>query len=191
MIKQVFNISASRQTVYAILTDYAAYSKWIPGCERHAILSSNGNVTDTQIVMTSMKRMELQLRFEAEPVQALRFRMTKGKDLKRYSGTYRLMNAADEKSTVIIAELDIDAGFLAPKFMIDRAATKALQDTGEALNTYLSSEDAGRFLAAPTQPGEKETRLLRNKRILQVLKTAGGYRIWLLGETFTVKAGDA
>jgi hypothetical protein len=46
-------------------------------------------------------------------------------------------------------------------------------------------------LAAPTKPAEKETRLLRNKRILQVLKTPAGYRIWLLGETFTVKAGDA
>jgi len=188
MIKAVFNVDASRQSVYSILTDYAAYSKWIPGCERSAILSASGNVTDTQMVVNSMKRMELQLRFEAEPVQSLKFRMTKGKELKGYAGTYRLMTAADQKGTVIIAELEIDAGFMAPKFMVDRVATKALQDTGQALQKYLSSGAAAKVAAAPAKQADRESKPRRNKRLLQVVKTSSGYRIWLLGETLAVKA---
>jgi carbon monoxide dehydrogenase subunit G len=188
MIKALFNVEASRQSVYSILTDYASYAKWIPGCERCAILSASGNVTDTHIVINSMKRMELQLRFEAEPLQSLRFRMTKGKDLKGYSGTYRLMSATDQKGTVIIAELEIDAGFMAPKFMVDRVAAKALQDTGQALQKYLSSGDAGRVSAIAVKQADKESKPRRNKSILRVVQTSSGYNIRLFGETLAVKA---
>jgi hypothetical protein len=107
--------------------------------------------------------------------------MTKSRDLKGYSGTYRLMNAADQKGTVVIAELEIDAGFMAPKFMVDRMATKALQDTGEALNGYL--KQAPPAVAAPAGPrAEKEMKTRRNKQVLRVVKTQAGYRVWLLGE---------
>jgi ribosome-associated toxin RatA of RatAB toxin-antitoxin module len=182
MIKVVFNVQAPRSNVYAILTDYGGYKKWVPGCERCDVLSSTGNVTETQVVMNSAKRMELTLRFEAEPTQSLRFRMTKSRDLKGYSGTYRLMNAADQKGTVVIAELEIDAGFMAPKFMVDRMATKALQDTGEALNGYLKQAPPP-AVAAPAGPrAEKEMKTRRNKQVLRVVKTQAGYRVWLLGE---------
>jgi hypothetical protein len=191
MIKVVFNVHAPRQNVYAILTDYAAYKKWVPGCERCDVLSSTGNVTETQVVMNSAKRMELTLRFEAEPIQSLRFRMTKSRDLKGYSGTYRLMTAADQKGTVVIAELEIDAGFMAPKFMVDRMATKALQDTGEALNGYLKQAPSP-AVAAPQRPrAEKEMKPRRSKHVLRVVKTQAGYRVWLLGEILDMAArGD-
>jgi uncharacterized protein YndB with AHSA1/START domain len=191
MIKVVFNVNAPRQNVYTILTDYAGYKKWVPGCERCDVLSSTGNVTDTQVVMNSAKRMELTLRFEAEPIQSLRFRMTKSRDLKGYSGTYRLMNAADQKGTVVIAELEIDAGFMAPKFMVDRMATKALQDTGEALNGYLKQAPPPAVAASPGPRVEKEMKARRNKQVLRVVKTQAGYRVWVLGETLDMTArGD-
>jgi hypothetical protein len=191
MIKVVFNVQAPRQNVYAILTDYAGYKKWVPGCERCDVLSSTGNVTETQVVMNSAKRMELTLRFEAEPIQSLRFRMTKSRDLKGYSGTYRLMNAADQKGTVVIAELEIDAGFMAPKFMVDRMATKALQDTGEALNGYLKQAPSPAVAASPGPRAEKDMKPRRNKHVLRVVKTQAGYRVWLLGEILEMTArGD-
>ncbi len=188
MIKVVFNIHAPRQNVYAALTDYAGYKTWVPGCERCEVLSSSGNVTDTQVVMNSAKRMELTLRFEAEPIQSLHFRMTKSRDLKGYSGTYRLMNAADQKGTVVIAELEIDAGFMAPKFMVDRMATKALQDTGEALNGHLKRTPSAAGAASAGPRAEKEMKARRNKHVLRVVKTQAGYRVWLLGEILDVTA---
>ncbi|HVE17356.1 MAG TPA: hypothetical protein VNB29_11510, partial [Chthoniobacterales bacterium] len=118
-------------------------------------------------------------------------RMTKSRDLKGYSGTYRLMTAADQKGTVVIAELEIDAGFMAPKFMVDRMATKALQDTGEALNGYLKQAPSP-AVAAPQRPrAEKEMKPRRSKHVLRVVKTQAGYRVWLLGEILDMAArGD-
>jgi carbon monoxide dehydrogenase subunit G len=188
MIKAVFNVDAPRQNVYAILTDYASYARWVPGCERCDVVSSCGNVADTQVVINSTKRMELTLRFEAEPIQALRFRMTKSRDLKGYSGTYRLMNAADQKGTVIIAELEIDAGFMAPKFLVDRMATKALHDTGAALTGHLKQMPSQAVAASPGPRAEKEMGPRRIKHVLRVVRTQSGYRVWLLGETLELTA---
>jgi hypothetical protein len=32
-----------------------------------------------------------------------------------------------------------------------------------------------------------ETKPRRAKRIMQVVKTADGYRVWMMGETYTIK----
>ncbi|HWP84969.1 MAG TPA: SRPBCC family protein, partial [Terriglobia bacterium] len=116
MIKAVINVPAPRTQVFSVLCDYPNYHRWIPGCERCTITASSGNTADTEIVISSMKRIELGVRFEAQPTQALSFRMTKGKDLKAYSGTYRLMDSTDGSGTVVIAEMEIDAGMMVPKF---------------------------------------------------------------------------
>ena len=81
MIKTVINVTAPRQQVFSILSDYPNYKAWVPGCEKCSVLSSSGNSSDTEIIISSMKRIELGVRFEAQPDQALNFRMTKGKDL--------------------------------------------------------------------------------------------------------------
>ena len=130
MIKSIVRLDATRPQVFHALTDFAQYTKWVPGCERCQIVNASRNVTDVEITINSIRRLQLVLRFETEPVHSIRFRMTKGKDIKGYSGTYRLMDSADRRGTVVIAELEIDAGFLAPKFIIDMAASKALRDVG-------------------------------------------------------------
>jgi ribosome-associated toxin RatA of RatAB toxin-antitoxin module len=136
MIKAVINIEAPRDQVFTILTDYPAYKSWLPGCEASSITATNGTTVDTEVVVNSMKRMTLGLRFEAVPTQVLNFRMISGKDMKAYAGSYRLMDSADGQGTVVVAELEIDAGPMAPKFLVDRMVKKALDDT--------SSPGAGR-----------------------------------------------
>ena len=59
MIKAVINVPAPRQMVYSVLTDYAGYRNWVPGCEQCTVLSQSGNSAETQIVVNSMKRIEM------------------------------------------------------------------------------------------------------------------------------------
>ena len=189
MIKAVIHVDAPREQVYALLTDYPSYREWVPGCEKCNVVSSSGTSSDTQIVISSMKRIELGVRFEGQPGQSLNFRMVKGRDLKAYAGTYRLMDATDGKGTVVIAELEIDVGMMVPKFMVDRMTRKMMDDTGIAMRKYMQS---ARFSTAATLPEAtrvppKEAKPRRARRILRVTKTAAGYKVWLLGETFTVK----
>ena len=190
MIKAVINVEAPSQHVFNILTDFPGYKNWVPGCEKCTITSQTGTVTNADIIVSSMKRIEMGLRFEASPPQALSFRMTKGKDMKAYSGTYRLMPAADGKGTVVIAELEIDAGFMVPKFMVDKISRKMIDDTGVALRKHAATLHVPASIAATQVKKEAAApaRLVRAKRILRVTKTSDGYRIWLRGETFTVKS---
>ena|ERR1043166_2056971 len=190
MIKTVINVPASRQQVFSVLSDYARYKEWVPGCERCNVTSANGNTSETEIVINSMKRIELGVRFEAQPSTALSFRMTKGKELKAYSGTYRLMDSTDGAGTVVIAELEIEVGMLAPKFMVDKMTRKMMDDTGTALRSYLQKAPRAAAAAAgatQTAPGKRR----RARQILRVIKTREGYNISMMGETYSIKKPDA
>ena len=185
MIKAVINVEAPRPQVFTVLTDYPRYKDWLPGCEQSSVLSGSGAAVDTEIVINSMKKMTLGLRFEAQPTQLLNFRMVSGKDIKAYNGSYRLMDSADGKGTVVIAELELDAGPLAPRFLVDRMAKKAIDETGVALRKYIQKMPAA-AVAAPAAAAPARVRHAR--RILQVVKIAEGHRVWYRGQTFTLKA---
>ena len=190
MIKAVINVSgSSRQQVFSVLTDYPGYRNWVPGCQQCNVTSRSGNSADADIIVSGMKRIEMGLRFDAQPIQSLAFRMVKGKDVKAYAGTYRLMDATDGKGTVVIAELDIDAGMMAPRFMVDRIAKKMLDDTGNALRKHMLTVKVPVVAAAPeaARAPAKEARPRRARRMLRITKTADGYRVWIQGETYTVK----
>ena len=189
MIKAVINVPAPRQLVFSVLTDYPGYRNWVPGCQQCTVVSQSGHSAETEIVVSSMKRIEMALRFEAQPVQSLSFRMVKGKDVKAYSGTYRLMDATDGKGTVVIAELDIDVGMMVPRFMVDRISKKMLDDTGAALRKHMQSVRIPTAVAAAAPA--RVSRPHRARRLLRITKTAAGYRIWLQGETYVVKAPGA
>jgi len=182
MIKAVFNIEAPREQVFGILTDFPSYKAWIPGCERCTVVSSNGAAIDTEIVISSLKRMTLGLRFEPVPAQVLNFRMISGKDIKAYAGAYRLMDAADGRGTVVIAELEIDAGPMAPRFLVDRMAKKTLDETGASLKKYVKALPAQGPGIARTAEVAVSARRVRH--VLRVIKTPEGNRIWYAGQTF-------
>lgn len=190
MIKAVLNVEAPREHVFSILTDYPRYKQWLPGCEKSDVVSSSGDTADTDLVINSMKKMKMGLRFEAQPTQSLNFRMTSGKDMKSYVGSYRLMDSADGRGTVVIAEMEIDAGAMVPKFMVDRIAKKSIDETCTALKEYIKKvpfqAGTGARPAAPARVAE--VRSHRARRIMQIMKTADGYRIWMMGETHIVKS---
>jgi uncharacterized protein YndB with AHSA1/START domain len=183
MIKAVINVEAPREQVFTVLTDYPGYKSWLPGCAGSTVTASNGSSTDTEVIVNSMKRMTLGLRFEAVPTQVLNFRMISGKDIKAYSGSYRLMDSADGQGTVVVAELEIDAGPMAPKFLVDRMVKKALDDTGNALKKFVKSMPPAKA-AAPHAAAAPAGKTRRVRHVLRIVKTGEGNRIWFAGQTF-------
>ncbi len=188
MIKAVINVPAPRAAVFQVLSDFPRYKEWVPGCEACSVNSQSGSTTETTITINSMKRIELGLRFDAQPDTALAFKMIKGKDLKAYSGTYRLMDAADGMGTVVIAELEIDVGMMAPRFMVDKITRKMMDDTGVAIRAHI--QKMGIQAAPVAKPAAAPTRRHRARRLLRVTKTSAGYSVWLMGETHEVKSAN-
>jgi len=185
MIRSVINVEAPRDHVFRVLTDYPQYKKWLPGCEKCDVTASTGNSVDADIVINGMKKMRMKIRFDAQPSQLLTFKMISSKDLNAYNGCYRFMDAADGKGTVVIAEMEVDAGV--PKFLLDRVVKNTMEETGNALKKYIRSIPIapGAAKTPASRPAESKPR--RAKRILQVARTSDGYTIWMMGETYTVK----
>jgi hypothetical protein len=189
MIKTVIQVESPRDHVYSVFTNYGKYRDWLPGCEKSEVVSTNGNVSELDIVVNSMKRISMVLRFEAVPTQVLNFKLVKGSDMKGYSGSYRLLDAADGRGTVVMAELDIDAGPLAPKFLVDRMAKKAVDDTGNALRTYIKTlPPPGKPAGGFTTTMSLKVRPRRAKRVLEVVRTPQGYSISYLGQQYTPRS---
>jgi carbon monoxide dehydrogenase subunit G len=186
MVKSVIQVDAPRTRVFTILTDYPRYQEWVAGCTSSTVTTKTDTTAEADIVISGMKRMTLGLRFETFPEQTINFRMVRGTDVKAYSGSYRLMDSADGKGTVVVAELQVDVGGMAPKFMVDRIVSKTFDDTATALKAYVqktrSSSEAAPARDTAAQPKRKSVR-----RLLKVVKTGDGYRMWILGESFSAK----
>ncbi len=185
MIRNTVYIPASRERVYSALTEFSGYPEWIPNCEQCTVLSSSGTTTTAEMLMNSTRRIRMSVRFDGVPGQSLQFEMVSGKDLKKYSGMYRLVAAADGKGTVLFTDLDLEVASV-PRFLTDGAAKKSLDKGGLALKKFIEKRgDAEQTAAKPATAPPRVP--LRARRLLQIVKQPKGYRLWFLGEAFTLK----
>jgi ribosome-associated toxin RatA of RatAB toxin-antitoxin module len=191
VFKTTIYIPASRERVFSAMTDYERYPKWAPGCEDCTILSCRGSITTIEMVVNSMRKVRLGLRLEAEQNQLLEFELTSSKDLRKYSGFYRFVTAADGKGTVMFAEMDMEVSSM-PRFVTDTMAKRALAQLCTAFKTYVeklpAAESGGAGssqlqTAGPAPP----TAPRRARRLMQIVKGPAGYRVWFLREAFKAK----
>ena len=150
-----------------------------------------------EITLASVKTITMGLEFDLTPTQLINFRKFSGKDVKEYAGSFRLMNASDGAGTVVMGEMEMDAGAMVPKFMVGKIMEKSLAQTAEALklrvrtapatSKYASAEAAAAAPAAPSGgPAGVVARPaapVRRKRMVHVIQSGNGYRVWLMGKT--------
>lgn len=183
MIKSVIHIGFPREHVYDVLSNFAAYREWLPGCTRSVIVASEGRMTDVDTTVEGMKNVTMEVRFEEDPGERVRFHMTKGTDLKTYFGEHRLLDAANGNGTVVVTEVEMDAGAMIPKFVWDRLARSVVEEMGAALGERVKAFSTG-AVAGRSNRGEPKT---RRRRILQIANTLSGPRIWYLGKVYRPK----
>jgi carbon monoxide dehydrogenase subunit G len=198
LTKSVFQIDASRERLYGIISDFARWSEWFPGCKEAKIVADNGTTKQVEITLASVKTITMGLEFDLTPTQLINFRKYSGKDVKDYCGSFRLMNASDGAGTVVRGEMEMDAGAMVPKFMVGRIMEKSLAQTAEALKLRVNTAPPGPkyetaetavavaagagavVAAAPALPA-------RRKRVVHVIQSGDGYRVWLMGKTHVYK----
>lgn len=174
MIKTVLDIQATRPHVFSVLIDFARYREWMPGCKSSRITKQEGNILEVDLRVASMKTMNMGLHFEVTPPRMLTFSMVKGTDIKAYSGSWTLLDSADQTGTVVMGEVEMDAGAFVPKFMVTRLATKAIGETAEALKKRIAAvpfEAAEGEEAPPAAPAQRY--------LIHVMQTPEGYRTML------------
>jgi ribosome-associated toxin RatA of RatAB toxin-antitoxin module len=85
-----------------------------------------------------------------EPARTLTFRMVRGRDLRSYSGSYRLADSADGRGTVLVAEMRIELNTMVPGFIVNHFARKSIDQTGTSLKSHLARVAS---LARTNRPG--------------------------------------
>ncbi|MCU1330359.1 MAG: hypothetical protein JWN34_5729 [Bryobacterales bacterium] len=142
MVQVVNQVGSPRPVVFGVLTDFENYPAWVPDCEQAVITSKDENVTNVDITMNGMKKVTLSVQFQCEKDEFIRFQLAgQSSDVKTYSGTYRLRNAEGDGGTVVVAELDVDAGLLVPQMLVDSMVKKSLKESGSALNSYAKAQE--------------------------------------------------
>ena len=199
MTKAVFQIDAPKERLYYIICDFVRWSEWWPGCQEAKIVSDKGNTKQVEVTLTGMKTITMGLEFDLTPVQLINFRKFSGKDVKDYVGSFRLMPASDGAGTVVMSEMEMDAGSMVPKFMVGKIMEKSLQQTADALKVRVNTapptpkfdtpETAAPAVAmaaggaAPALAVAPQVVPARRKRVLHVTHSGEGYRVWLMGKT--------
>lgn len=199
MTKSVFQIDAPRDRLFGIIADFNRWSEWFPGCKEARIVSDKGNSKQVELTLASVKTITMGLEFDLTPTQLINFRKYMGKDVKEYAGSFRLMNASDGAGTVVVGEMEMDAGAMVPKFMVGRIMEKSLAQTAAALKARIATApptpkyETGEMVAAPAASGAPAAMPgapavpARRKRMVHVLQSGNGYRVWLMGKTHFYK----
>jgi carbon monoxide dehydrogenase subunit G len=193
LTKAVFQIDAPKDRLFGIIADFPRWSEWFPGCKEAKIVSDKGNTKQVELTLASIKTLTMGLEFDLTPTQLINFRKYSGKDVKEYAGSFRLMNASDGAGTVVMGEMEMDAGSLVPKFMVGKIMEKSLGQTAEALKQRVITAPPGpvyevaEAVAAPASPGAAvavaQVVPVRRKRMVHVIQSGNGYRVWLMGKT--------
>jgi carbon monoxide dehydrogenase subunit G len=196
LTKSVFQIDATKDRLFGIISDFNRWNEWFPGCKEAKIVTDKGNTKQVELTLASVKTITMGLEFDLTPTQLINFRKYSGKDVKDYCGSFRLMNASDGAGTVVMGEMEMDAGAMVPKFMVGRIMEKSLAQTAEALKQRVhtappgpvyetaapvaAASGAGPAAAGPAIPA-------RRKRMVHVIQSGEGYRVWLMGKTYFYK----
>lgn len=198
MTKSVFQIDAPKDRLFEIIADFNRWSEWFPSCKEAKIVTDKGNSLQVEITLASVKTISMGLEFDLTPTQLINFRKYSGKDVKEYAGSFRLMNASDGAGTVVMGEMEMDAGAMVPRFMVGKIMEKSLAQTAAALKErvhtapvtakYASAEAAGSVPAGAApgvgpSGGPAPAVPARRKRMVHVIQSGDGYRVWLMGKT--------
>jgi ribosome-associated toxin RatA of RatAB toxin-antitoxin module len=185
MIRTVANIPAPPRHVFSILTDVDAYQDWMPGCIHSRTLESDDSMIDGEIILKSLRKLRFNLRFKIQNQHTLTFQLLKGSDFKRYEGSWQTLWSSDQTGTVVIGQIEFDAGYVAPAFIASSLVRTSMNDTVRALSQ--------RALEVPrSETSAEQERILDDsepkERILHIMKLEKGYRIWCLGQTQFIKS---
>jgi carbon monoxide dehydrogenase subunit G len=154
MTKSVFQIDAPKDRLFGIMADFERWSEWFPGCKEAKIVTDMRTSLQVQITLFSVKTITMGLEFNLTPTELIIFRKYSGEDVKHYCGSFRLTNASDGVGTVVMCEMEMDAGTMVPKFMVGRIMETSLAQTAEALKARVhtappSMKYAEAFAAIP------------------------------------------
>ncbi len=166
----------TREELYAILADSGRYAEWMPGIELSSVLAREGDVAVAEFRGDRWSDRTFNLELIHSPPDSIAFRQIDSLDRPEISGRWKLGETevgAGSPTTLVRLLVRIET----PLLMFDsrrrlRSALRAGLDALGARRRNMAS-------ARPAAPA-------RRQKVLEVVREAGGLRVWYLGESFVM-----
>jgi hypothetical protein len=166
----------TRNDAYVMLTAYDQYQDWLPEVTHSRVLAREGDIAVVELVSPLLVEGNLVLEVVHTPPDAAIFSQADRYRQRGISGGWQLRSDDSDQSpdsVVLSIEVEIPASIVNPA---PRQRARA------ALNAALATLHAR---SASLAPGANEER----RKILEVVRQAGGLQVWLQGETYSLSSG--
>ncbi len=168
------DLQGSREELYGILADYDRYSAWMPGIELSSVLAREGDVTIAEFRGRRFSDRTFNLELIYSRPDAIAFRQIDSLDRPEISGRWRVgetERGVGSPTTLVRLTARIETPF----FRLDSRWRMR-----SALRAGLDALGARRRRLAATRPAAGAGK----RKVLEVVREAGGLKVWYLGETF-------
>ena len=166
----------TRNDAYAMLTAYDQFQDWLPEISHSRVLAREGDIAVIELVSPLLLEGSLVLEVVHTPPDAAIFSQADRYRQRGISGGWRLLGSDDSQSSEsVLLEVELEV----PASLVNPGPRRRARAT---LNAALAALHARSASQAPGAGDE-------GRKILEVVREAGGLRVWLLGETFSLTPG--
>ena len=118
-------IKAPIERVYAVLTDFERYPKFLPGCEGVEILSQTKSRARVHFKVNMMKHIEYTLDFKLAAPKSVIWKLVEGDMMTANDGVWKLA-AVDKENTTARFDFEVKFPFYIPSSLVDSAIQKTM-----------------------------------------------------------------
>lgn len=136
-------IDASREALYDVAADVAAYPDWASGVKEVEVLDldSEGRVDRARFVLEGfVKEIEYVLKYTHDRPSILSWVAEESDDLKMLEGSYRFASS-DSGGTEVVYSLTVEPKFIIPGFIRRQAEKQIVSTALRGLRKRVSSGD--------------------------------------------------
>lgn len=165
-------IDAPREAVFAALTDYNSYARWMPEVTQSRILAQEGDIVEVEFVWPIYMPDRFSLCFIHTPPESVVYDQTDQFRQRGLSGRWDLTAAPKEAGTVLTGELKIKDGFF-----LDWRKRRRLRSVLRHSLAAISQQ-------ALVSRQELTTRDIPKTKVLEVVRRPDSLQVWLFGEKY-------
>jgi len=121
-------INASPEQVMAVITDFAAYRRFLPEIEESTVLSQGDGTWDVQFAVKVVRRFAYTLRLVKESPTQMRWTLVEGA-FKVNNGGWELTPLDGGTRTLAVYSIDLQVGMFVPGNILRSLVERSLPET--------------------------------------------------------------
>ncbi|MCO4771584.1 MAG: SRPBCC family protein [Deltaproteobacteria bacterium] len=127
--ERCIEVAAAPEALFAVITDYEAYSEFLPEIESATLLSRRDGHARVRFVLNIVKRITYTLDLEETAPTSVRWTMKDG-DLRKNSGSWAVEEAP--RGSRATYKVEVEVGMFVPGAIVSRLVGETLPATLEA-----------------------------------------------------------